>query len=598
MKNQLNKKEKRLQDRFLVEDVFTRMFVTMLLGMITSILCNLIDSVVTGQFLGSNAIAAMGLITPMVSLVGLVTSLFVSGTSQMCTRNMGKADLNKVNQIFSTMAVCSVGLCLLSCVLLFVFAPVYVAAVAKNVDEEVVRMAIEYLRGYSLILPPMGVCTLLNGLMVLDNDQKRSMGFALMMLFLDVIFDLVNVLVLHWGMLGMALASSLSCFLSMFYLLLHFKKPGRLLKFVPRDLFFGDVKEVLTYGVAGAIPMLMNSVRSACFNSVLLRTGGVDAVAAFSVAGIAFMLIVSIISSVQSTTTTVCSLCYGEEDLTGLERTLKKSFGLSYRVYLVFGLILFVFAGFITRIFLRNPSVEANQMAVTLIRFMAVSNLLTIASYTISGSFTGTGHVKLNYVFSTLRDGLYPCLCVLILGLAFGMPGIYASLLTAGALTLLTCFLIPGILNHKWPVSLRDLLILPESFRLGLNEFFQASVRTMEEAMLASQKAYDFCVGRGEDAKTAGFVSLFIEEMAGNTILHGFGKTRNGRVEVKLILKDGKRMIRLKDNGIPFDPVKWLRQNHPEDPEANIGIRMIVGLARRIYYVPAMGINNLIVYLT
>ena len=71
--------------------------------------------------------------------------------------------------------------------------------------------------------------------------------------------------------------------------------------------------------------MLMNSVRSACFNFVLLKAGGVDAVAAFSVAGIAFMLIVSIISSVQSTTTTVCSLCYGEEDgdISHRRRTLR-----------------------------------------------------------------------------------------------------------------------------------------------------------------------------------------------------------------------------------------------------------------------------------
>ena len=85
--------------------------------------------------------------------------------------------------------------------------------------------------------------------------------------------------------------------------------------------------------------------------------------------------------------------------------------------------------------------------------------------------------------------------------------------------------------------------------------------------------------------------------MAGNAIRHGFEKTKDGYVEIKLILKNGKRMIRLKDNGVPFDPVKWLKQNHPEDPEANIGIRMIVGLAHEINYVPAMGINNLIVYL-
>lgn len=591
-------KKKKPQSQFLVENMFTRMFVTVLLGMITIILCNLVDSVITGRFLGSKAMAAMGLISPMISIVSLITNLFVSGTSQLCTRNMGKANLNKVNQIFSTMAVCSVSLCLLSSVLLFVLAPAYVAGVSENVNREVGQMAVQYLRGYSLIIPFMGTSTLLNGLLLLDNDSKRSMGFALLMFVLDVIFDLLNVLVLHGGMLGMALASSLSCFVSMFYLLLHFKKPGHILHFKPHDLYFGDVKEVLSYGIAGSIPMLMNSARTASFNYALLKAGGVEAVTAYSVAGFSFLLIISIISSVQSTTAMICSLCHGEEDLTGLEQTLKKSFGFSYRVYLVFGLIIFVFARFVTHIFLRDLSAEADQMAVMLIRMMALSYVLSIGSYTVSGSFTGTRNVKLNYLLSILRDGLYPCLSVLLMGLAFGMRGIYVSLLIAAALTMLTCFLIPGILNRKWPTRIQDLLILPESFHLEPSEFFQATIQTMEDAALASEKAYDFCVSHGEDARTAGFVSLFIEEMAGNTIRHGFEKTSHGRVEVKVILKKGKRLIRLKDNGIPFNPVKWLEQNHPKDPEANIGIRMIVGLAHQIQYVPALGINNLIVNLS
>ena len=89
--------------------VFTRLFTVMLIGMMCSILCNVIDSAITGQFLGRDAVAAVGLTGPIISLIGLVNALFVAGTGQLCTESMGKADIGRVNQIFSTTVVSVIG---------------------------------------------------------------------------------------------------------------------------------------------------------------------------------------------------------------------------------------------------------------------------------------------------------------------------------------------------------------------------------------------------------------------------------------------------------------------------------------------------------
>ena len=49
--------------------------------------------------------------------------------------------------------------------------------------------------------------------------------------------------------------------------------------------------------------------------------------------------------------------------------------------------------------------------------------------------------------------------------------------------------------------------------------------------------------------------------------------------------------------GRPFDPVKWLKLNHPEDPLRGAGIRIVVGMAKEVRYMPAMGLNNLLIIL-
>ena len=51
------------------------------------------------------------------------------------------------------------------------------------------------------------------------------------------------------------------------------------------------------------------------------------------------------------------------------------------------------------------------------------------------------------------------------------------------------------------------------------------------------------------------------------------------------------------DDGRPFDPVKWLELNHPDDPLKGAGIRIVVGMAKEVRYMPAMGLNNLLIIL-
>lgn len=55
--------------------------------------------------------------------------------------------------------------------------------------------------------------------------------------------------------------------------------------------------------------------------------------------------------------------------------------------------------------------------------------------------------------------------------------------------------------------------------------------------------------------------------------------------------------MRIRDNGKPFDPVEWQKTNHPDDPTSGLGIRMVIGLAKEVRYVPAMDMNNLMLIL-
>ena len=91
--------------------------------------------------------------------------------------------------------------------------------------------------------------------------------------------------------------------------------------------------------------------------------------------------------------------------------------------------------------------------------------------------------------------------------------------------------------------------------------------------------------------------ALFIEEMAGNTVLHGYTEEKKGNVNLRFVFRDDSGVIRLRDDGRPFDPVRWLEKNSGEDPTSGLGIRVVTSLAKNVNYMASMEMNNIIIEL-
>ncbi len=55
--------------------------------------------------------------------------------------------------------------------------------------------------------------------------------------------------------------------------------------------------------------------------------------------------------------------------------------------------------------------------------------------------------------------------------------------------------------------------------------------------------------------------------------------------------------IRIRDNCREFDPRKRLAMFEPEQPEKNIGLRIVAGLAKQMDYYNTAGVNTLLIKL-
>lgn len=94
--------------------------------------------------------------------------------------------------------------------------------------------------------------------------------------------------------------------------------------------------------------------------------------------------------------------------------------------------------------------------------------------------------------------------------------------------------------------------------------------------------------------RRAYLASLSMEEMAGNIVEHGFKKdNKRHSVDIRIVHKDNKVILRIKDDCVPFDPGERRKLTEGEDITKNIGIRMIFRIAADINYRNILGMNVL-----
>jgi serine/threonine-protein kinase RsbW len=196
-----------------------------------------------------------------------------------------------------------------------------------------------------------------------------------------------------------------------------------------------------------------------------------------------------------------------------------------------------------------------------------------------------------------IRELGFPVVCVLTLGRLFGVRGVGAGFITAGALSIATCLLMPVIIKRKLPKKTGDFIMLDDDFGSKPEDTFEASVHNMKEVAEASSAVMEFYKQHEMDKRTSLFVSLFLEEMLSNVIEYGYTAEGERNADIRVICSETRQVIRIRDDGKPFDPLEWHKKNHPEDPASGLGIRMVVGLTKDVKYVPAMGLNNLMLIL-
>lgn len=416
-------------------------------AMVVFSLYNVIDSIFIGHGVGSLAISGLAITFPVMNLTFALVMLVGIGGASISSIRLGQQDTEGASRVLGNVLLLGlingVGFGVLA---QFVLDPVLRAFGAS---PETLPYARDFMRIILLGFPV--TCTMfgLNHMMRATGYPHKAMLSAVVTVGVNIVLAPLFIFWLHWGIRGAAIATVLSQFMGMLWVLHHFRDPRSNVHFQPGiyRLRWKIVRSIFSIGMA---PFLLNVC--ACLVVVLVNTGlkehgGDLAIGAFGIINRVIIVFVMIVMGLTQGMQPIVGYNYGAQRIGRVRQTLKYGI-VAGGLITTAGFLSCQFApAFVSRLFTTDEALIA--LSVEGMRLVTLVFPLVGIQIVIGNFFQSIGKAKLSIFLSLTRQLLFLAPCLIVLPRSFGLDGIWLSLPLSDVLSFMTTMAVLFVFNRE-----------------------------------------------------------------------------------------------------------------------------------------------------
>ena len=502
----------------LIARVFRKSMWPMVAGQFIMFLGALVDGVLISRFLGTESMAAFGLFQPLQLFVMIISQIFATGVQNTCGKAFGAGKPERAGVFYSSAVAAIIVLAGATMFALLFFAG-NVAEIlgASGKSANLLPFLQDFLRGFAFAIVPMCLINLNVTTRFLEGDRKTVMYAVIVQLVVNVVGDLSNVFYFRGGMFGMGFATAL-CYLSSISVMM-IRSRGGIITFKPKNISPSSLVPVIRIGLPSAFDRFYKAARTFIINKVLLSVGSGTTVAAMATVNTINNIFSPFIIGTTACLFTMTGIFFGEHDKNSMRRMLKFSLTEIFLWSCAITVVTFLAAPFIVEIFIaESAGAKVFDMTVEALRMFVLYLPIYALNHSFQQYFHGINAMKMTYAVAAMDYFLYVCLCVVVLGNAFGVAGVWHSFWLAEVLTLATIAAIVYFVERSSPLKLESYLMLDENFDAAESDQLEYTTTDLNGVLEASAQVQNFCLSRGAAEREALFVALTVEEMGRNIL--------------------------------------------------------------------------------
>ena len=363
--------------------------IPLLLGNLFQLLYNTVDSIVVGNFVGHQALAAVGASTPLINmLIGFFMGV-AAGAGVLVSRFFGARKLEELHIAVHTFVAFTFLFGVLMMVAGITLTPLFLQWMGTPAD--IMDMAVLYLRIYFLGIIPTMLYNSGAGILQAVGDSRRPLCFLTIASVLNIILDLVFVIQLNMGVAGVAWATLIAQTVACILVAVTLLRSKESYQIIPKKIRIDKpmLMQIVRLGIPSGLKQMIVSFSNVLVMSYVNRIGSA-AIAGFSSANKFDNFLGLPVNSFMLAITTFVGQNMGAKQIERVKKGINTCMFMGIGIVIAIGIPAYLFSDLCIRMFSQEADViyYGSWMMRTLVPFYSILNIAQV----LTGAVRGTGN--------------------------------------------------------------------------------------------------------------------------------------------------------------------------------------------------------------
>ena len=311
-----------------VNKKYTEYFLPTVLTAMATNIAMIVDSIIAGNLLGQNSLAAINLMSPISQFYFSITILFGLGASSIISFAKGRRDEKQANRVFTSTFIVLIALSVIFIAIQLPLADSISSLLTK--DAELKSLLYQYYVPFIIGTPIYLLLMCSIHFVRADARPAFASNIVIVANAVNLGLDFLFMGAFKMGIAGSSIATVTGYAVGFVMMSTHFIMKKSTLHFDFSILrnpvqFFKFLGKMVTIGLSGALGTMLITVKMLFLNTIIQSIGGSAGMVSYSVCSSSQIFMSMFITGASQTMIPIIGVCLGEKDYDGVRYAFRRA---------------------------------------------------------------------------------------------------------------------------------------------------------------------------------------------------------------------------------------------------------------------------------